>query len=131
MYITFNDQDIWAFPAVGEEDGSAEGLFQIPELLGVGECLYIAYDQYKVLFEKNYEWVAVDPLIQPYDAQLLHLEQGDWLRLNEYVAQNTPKTTKWQKIKRTKPKCIDFVKMVEALSVALKDSNITEFYLYK
>ena len=130
MYITFNDHNIWAFPG-DEGDQSATGLYQVPELLGVGECLYIAFDQYKVLFEENYEWVAVDPNVTRYDAQLLRLQMTDTKILDAYVAENTQQPSLWQKVRRKKPAVLDFVEMVEALSLAIKEKGITEFYLYQ
>lgn len=130
MYITFNDHNIWAFPG-DEGDQSAKGLYQVPDLLRIGECLYIAFDQYKVLFEKNYDWVAVDPNVARYDAQLLRLQVEDTKNLDAYVAENTKQPTLWQKIRRKKPDTLDFVDMVEALSTAIKEKGITDFYLYQ
>ncbi len=130
MYITNNDQVIWGFPQDGG-DQSAQGLYQIPEILGVGVHLYIAFDQHKVLFEQNYEWQAVNPKQSRFDAQLLTLNDAELNVLEQFVSDNTQQATRWQKLRKKKPLTADFVCMVEAVYHAAQTQGLREFYLYQ
>lgn len=75
-YITNNDNVIFTLPSNNTGETFTFELADIPEITGIGETLYIAYDQQKVLFEQNYEWIAVNPDSQHYDAQLYRFEKG-------------------------------------------------------
>lgn len=128
-YITNNDNVIFCLPNDEETGQSAFELDDIPPITGVGDTLYIAYDQQKVLFEQNYEWVAVDPETDRYDAQLFQFTAAEIETLKAFVASETPEITLWQKIRKKRPQPADFALMIKAIVEAAEQQNIFEFYL--
>jgi len=128
-YITNNDNVFFALPNDEESGESAFELSDIPNITGVGETLYIAYDQQKVLFEQNYEWVAVDPETARYDAQLYRFKESDIATLTAFVEAETPDVTLWQKIRKKRAQPADFALMIKALVEAAEQQSIFEFYL--
>ena len=128
-YITNNDNVIYTLPNSEDGQQSAFQLTDIPEITGIGETLHIAYDQQKVLFEQNYEWEAVDPETQRYDAQLFRFEHSDIKALQAFVDAETPEVTLWQKIRKQRPEPADFALMIKAIVEAAEQQKIFEFYL--
>lgn len=128
-YITNNDHVIYTLPNDETGEHPAFELAHIPEILGIGEVVYIAYDQQKVLFEQNYEWVSVDPETERYDAQLFRFEKTDIEALKNFVETETPEITLWQKIRKKRPQPADFALMIKALTEAAEQKNIFDFYL--
>jgi hypothetical protein len=128
-YITNNDNVIYTIPSAENGEQSAFQLTDIPEITGVGETLFIAYDQQKVLFEQNYEWEAVDPEVKRYDAQLFRFERVDIEALEAFVESQTPDVTLWQKVRKKRPQPADFALMIQAIVKAAQQHSIFEFYL--
>ncbi len=128
-YITNNDHVIWDFPADGGDE-TATGLDQIPEITGVGNTIYIAFDQHKVLFEQNYEWEKVDPATSKYDAQLFQFTTNELATLKEFVTTNTPLPSFMEKVRRKQPQASDFVCMVKAIIDYHEEKSVLQFFLY-
>ena len=128
-YITNNDNVIYTIPSDETGEQPAFQLTDIPEIVGVGETLHIAYDQQKVLFEQNYEWQAVDPQLHSYDAQLFQFEETDIEKLKAFVESETPEVTLWQKVRKKRPQPADFALMIKAMIQAAEEKAIFEFYL--
>lgn len=128
-YITHNDNIIYTLPNDESGEQPAFELTDIPVITGIGETLHIAYDQQKVLFEQNYEWLAVDPEIQRYDAQLFRFKKTDLPALKKFVESETPEVTLWQKIRKKRPQPLDFALMIKAIVEAAEQKNILEVYL--
>lgn len=128
-YITNNDNVIFTLPATEPKGNSAFELTDIPEITGIGEVLYIAYDQHKVLFEQNYEWEEVNPDTQHYDAQLYRFNKAEIEALKAFVESETPEVTLWQKIRKKRAQPTDFALMIKAISDASEQQGIFEFYL--
>ncbi|PKF63599.1 hypothetical protein CW745_01770 [Psychromonas sp. psych-6C06] len=128
-YITNNDNVIYTLPNSEDGEHSAFELADIPDIVGVGETLYIAYDQQKVLFEQNYEWIAVNPETDRYDAQLYRFKKEDIKQLIAFVESETPEVTLWQKIRKKRAQPADFALMIKAIVEASEEKNIFEFYL--
>ncbi|MCP4325724.1 MAG: hypothetical protein GY951_12285 [Psychromonas sp.] len=128
-YITNNDNVFFAIPNDEESGEPAFDLSDIPAITGIGEILYIAYDQQKVLFEQNYEWIAVNPETARYDAQLFRFTEADIAPLSAFVASETPEVTLWQKIRKKRPEPADFALMIKALIEVAEQQKIFEFYL--
>ncbi|PKG40009.1 hypothetical protein [Psychromonas sp. Urea-02u-13] len=128
-YITNNDNVIYTIPSAENGQQSAFQLTDIPDITGVGETLFIAYDQQKVLFEQNYEWEAVDPEVKRYDAQLFRFESADIETLKAFVESQTPDVTLWQNVRKKRPQPADFSLMIQAIVEAAQQQSIFEFYL--
>ncbi|WP_022939780.1 hypothetical protein [Psychromonas hadalis] len=128
-YITNNDNIIYALPNDETGEYSAFELTDIPAITGIGETLYIAYDQQKVLFEQNYEWLAVNPETHRYDAQLFRFNNDDIANLKQFVESETPEVTLWQKIRKKRPQPAGFALMIKAIVEAAEQQEIFEFYL--
>ena len=128
-YITNNDNIIFSLPNDEETGEMAFELTDIPAITGIGETLFIAYDQQKVLFEQNYEWVAVDPKKARYDAQLFRFEEKDIEVLKAFVESETPDVTLWQKIRKKRPQPADFALMIKAITEVAEQQKLFEFYL--
>lgn len=128
-YITNNDNVIYTIPNDENGQDSAFQLSDIPDITGIGETLYIAYDQQKVLFEQNYEWQAVDPALQHYDAQLFRFEVSDIAVLKAFIEAETPEVTLWQKIRKKRPQPADFALMIKALVEVAEQQGVFDFYL--
>jgi len=126
-HITNKEEIIWTFPRDGGDD-TALGLFQIPEVTGVGKYATVAYNQDKALNEGVYDWKEVDPSKEPFDAEMYSVSNEDKERLRSYVLKNTPKSGILKKLLGKSEKPSDFVSMISAIAENCAGNESSVFF---
>ena len=119
--VTYKGKSIWKYNA-GNDD-SFLGLFNIPEVTGVGKIYNVAFDIESTNQYGEFAWKEVDPKISEVQGEVLVIEPNEIEQLKRYVEMNTPKVSFWKKLTKKDQKPGS---MVEMLSIAVVQLSTIE-----
>ena len=119
--VTYKGKFIWKYSA-GNDD-SFLGLFNIPEVTGVGKIYNVAFDIESTNQYGEFAWKEVDPKISEVQGEVLVIEPNEIEQLKRYVEMNTPKVSFWKRLTKKDQKPGS---MVEMLSIAVVQLSTIE-----
>jgi hypothetical protein len=125
--ITCREQFVWKY-GVGSDD-SFLGLYQVPEIVGVGKHHTVVFDEEELLNSGKTIWVEVDPMQSEVQGEVLIIEPSEIEKIQDYINTNLPKLSLWQKFLGRRIKPNSFLQMLHSLLAHVSKENDSEFIL--
>ncbi|MGB0938950.1 MAG: hypothetical protein ACPGTQ_15965 [Colwellia sp.] len=118
-FVVCQNKQVWKFGA--DADGTIDGLFQIPEITGIGE------HHFCLPSTDNSEWTPVNPMNEPYEGEVLIIRESDVESLNHYIQSNTPKLSFIKRFVGKKQKSSDLINILKSIVEHTGKNGKSEF----
>ena len=118
-FVECREKSVWKFDA--SNDGSVDGLFHLHENVGLGE------HHFCLSSEEAPFWIAVDPMKEPFEGEVLLLSSSEISKLEEYLKLNTPKINLFKRVFSKKTKTSDLFLLIASIIKHSKGYDKSEY----
>ena len=125
--ITCGELFVWKSDA--NADDSFLGLYQIPEVIGVGKHYTVAFDADELADTGKTTWFEVDPMQSEVQGEVLVIEPSEFASIQDFIDANSPKLSLWKRLLGQKPEISSFHSLLNSLVAHASNDRHREFIL--